>query len=49
MLQVLFPQIIDEYTREAAVVDPVEPDIVLDAVKEEDVHLIKVLTTHHHW
>lgn len=29
--------------------DPVAPDTVLDAVKEEGVNLTKVLTTHHHW
>nr|XP_022916686.1 hydroxyacylglutathione hydrolase, mitochondrial isoform X1 [Onthophagus taurus] len=41
--------IIDENTNQAAVVDPVEPETVLNAVKEEKVNLTKVLTTHHHW
>ncbi|XP_033630152.1 hydroxyacylglutathione hydrolase, mitochondrial-like [Asterias rubens] len=41
--------IIDEKTREAAIVDPVNPEKVVDAVKEEDVKLKTVLTTHHHW
>lgn len=39
----------DEETKEAAIVDPVEPDTVLAAVEEEKVNLTKVLTTHHHW
>nr|CAH7756867.1 unnamed protein product [Callosobruchus chinensis] len=41
--------IIDEQTKQAAIVDPVEPDTVLKAVKEEGVNLTKVLTTHYHW
>ncbi|XP_074035995.1 hydroxyacylglutathione hydrolase tenzing norgay isoform X2 [Leptinotarsa decemlineata] len=41
--------ITDENTKQAAVVDPVEPDTVLAAVKAEGVNLTKVLTTHHHW
>ncbi|CAH1789670.1 unnamed protein product [Owenia fusiformis] len=41
--------LIDEDTQECAVVDPVEPDKVLAAVKEEGVNLTTVLTTHHHW
>ncbi|KAJ8942807.1 hypothetical protein NQ314_009944 [Rhamnusium bicolor] len=40
--------ITDENTNQAAVVDPVEPDTVLDAVKAAGVNLTKVLTTHHH-
>lgn len=44
-----FFQISDENTKQAAVVDPVEPDTVLQAVKSEGVNLTKVLTTHHHW
>ncbi|XP_018570449.1 hydroxyacylglutathione hydrolase, mitochondrial isoform X2 [Anoplophora glabripennis] len=39
----------DENTKQAAIVDPVEPDTVLQAVKSEGVNLTKVLTTHHHW
>ncbi|KAJ8253933.1 hypothetical protein COCON_G00205450 [Conger conger] len=41
--------LIDEDTREAAIVDPVEPAKVLDAVKKHRVKLTTVLTTHHHW
>ncbi|XP_044734006.1 hydroxyacylglutathione hydrolase, mitochondrial isoform X2 [Chrysoperla carnea] len=41
--------IIDEDTREAAIVDPVAPETVLKAVQEENVKLKKILTTHHHW
>ncbi|KAJ8957416.1 hypothetical protein NQ318_004896 [Aromia moschata] len=41
--------ITDENTKQAAVVDPVEPDTVLAAVQAEGVNLTKVLTTHHHW
>ncbi|XP_067647846.1 hydroxyacylglutathione hydrolase, mitochondrial-like isoform X2 [Eurosta solidaginis] len=41
--------IIDTATKEAAIVDPVEPDTVLAAVEAEQVNLTKVLTTHHHW
>ncbi|XP_023307988.2 hydroxyacylglutathione hydrolase, mitochondrial isoform X2 [Lucilia cuprina] len=36
-------------TREAAIVDPVDPEAVINAVKQESVNLTKVLTTHHHW
>ncbi|KAJ8764075.1 hypothetical protein K2173_004976 [Erythroxylum novogranatense] len=41
--------IIDEDTKEAAVVDPVEPDKILKVASEHGVHLKFVLTTHHHW
>ncbi|XP_001602195.1 hydroxyacylglutathione hydrolase, mitochondrial isoform X1 [Nasonia vitripennis] len=41
--------IIDEDTQEAAIVDPVSPDQVLAAVKENNCKLTKILTTHHHW
>ncbi|XP_045478223.1 hydroxyacylglutathione hydrolase, mitochondrial isoform X2 [Harmonia axyridis] len=41
--------IVDENTRQAAVVDPVEPQKVLDAVARQNVNLTKILTTHHHW
>jgi len=41
--------LIDDKTKEAAIVDPVEPDKVIKAVKEENVNLTTVLTTHHHW
>lgn len=42
-------QITDEATKEAAIVDPVAPDTVLEAVQNAGVNLTKVLTTHHHW
>ncbi|XP_014291935.1 hydroxyacylglutathione hydrolase, mitochondrial isoform X1 [Halyomorpha halys] len=41
--------IIDNDTKEAAAVDPVDPDTLFSAVKNLDVNLTKVLTTHHHW
>ncbi|GFP86636.1 hydroxyacylglutathione hydrolase cytoplasmic [Phtheirospermum japonicum] len=41
--------IIDEATKEAAVVDPVEPHKVLRVAQENGVDLKLVLTTHHHW
>lgn len=42
-------QIIDKATQTAAIVDPVDPDSVLSAVKDANVSLTQVLTTHHHW
>ncbi|NWT25075.1 GLO2 protein, partial [Cardinalis cardinalis] len=41
--------LIDRDTSEAAIVDPVQPQKVLDAVKKHGVRLTTVLTTHHHW
>ncbi|KAK6936579.1 Metallo-beta-lactamase [Dillenia turbinata] len=41
--------IIDEVSKEAAVVDPVEPDKLIQAASQNGVHLSFVLTTHHHW
>lgn len=41
--------VVDEVSKEAACVDPVEPEKILRAVKEEGVRLTTVLTTHHHW
>eukprot|EP00051_Salpingoeca_urceolata_P006900 m.91429 g.91429 ORF g.91429 m.91429 type:complete len:264 (-) comp15038_c0_seq1:27-818(-) len=41
--------IIDKDTRQAAAVDPVEPDKVLQAAQDADVKVIAVLTTHDHW
>ncbi|XP_066293295.1 hydroxyacylglutathione hydrolase, mitochondrial-like isoform X1 [Branchiostoma lanceolatum] len=41
--------IVDEATKEAAIVDPVEPDKIVAAVKKEGIKLTTVLTTHHHW
>jgi hydroxyacylglutathione hydrolase len=40
---------VDEATKEAAIVDPVAPETVVDAVKKHGVRLTTVLTTHHHW
>ncbi|KAL0841476.1 hypothetical protein ABMA28_015153 [Loxostege sticticalis] len=41
--------IVDKATKEAAIVDPVDPNSVLQAVQEQGVNLTTVLTTHHHW
>jgi hydroxyacylglutathione hydrolase len=41
--------IICNKTKDAAIVDPVNPEVVLEAVKTENVNLKSVLTTHHHW
>ncbi|CAH2036903.1 unnamed protein product, partial [Iphiclides podalirius] len=41
--------IVDKATKEAAIVDPVEPNTVIKAVQENGVKLTTVLTTHHHW
>ncbi|XP_041978032.1 hydroxyacylglutathione hydrolase, mitochondrial isoform X2 [Aricia agestis] len=41
--------IVDKATKEAAIVDPVAPETVLEAVNEQGVKLTTVLTTHHHW
>uniref|UniRef100_A0A3P8WGG2 Hydroxyacylglutathione hydrolase n=1 Tax=Cynoglossus semilaevis TaxID=244447 RepID=A0A3P8WGG2_CYNSE len=41
--------LIDADTREAAIVDPVEPIKVVEAVRKHSVKLTTVLTTHHHW
>ncbi|CAG9786024.1 unnamed protein product [Diatraea saccharalis] len=41
--------IVDKTTKEAAIVDPVEPKTVLKAVQEQGLKLTSVLTTHHHW
>ncbi|XP_068243146.1 hydroxyacylglutathione hydrolase, mitochondrial isoform X2 [Palaemon carinicauda] len=41
--------LMDEKTKEAAIVDPVEPKTVLAAVEETGANLTTVLTTHHHW
>ncbi|XP_054281989.1 probable hydrolase PNKD [Macrosteles quadrilineatus] len=40
--------IVDNETKEAAVVDPVEPEHVLAELKGKDIKLTKILTTHHH-
>jgi hydroxyacylglutathione hydrolase len=41
--------IIDEATKQAAAVDPVEPEKVIQVAKDNSVDLKLVLTTHHHW
>ncbi|XP_073126960.1 hydroxyacylglutathione hydrolase cytoplasmic [Henckelia pumila] len=41
--------IFDEITKQAAVVDPVEPPKILRVAQENGVDLKLVLTTHHHW
>ncbi|XP_044928124.1 hydroxyacylglutathione hydrolase, mitochondrial isoform X2 [Mustela putorius furo] len=41
--------IIDDETKEAAIVDPVQPQKVVETVKKLGVKLTTVLTTHHHW
>ncbi|XP_075420606.1 hydroxyacylglutathione hydrolase, mitochondrial isoform X2 [Tenrec ecaudatus] len=41
--------LIDPDTREAAVVDPAQPQKVVDVAKKQGVKLTTVLTTHHHW
>lgn len=46
---IIFARIIDEATKEAAVVDPVEPHSILRVAQENGVDLKLVLTTHHHW
>lgn len=54
---VILPALQDNYmyliicsqTRDAAIVDPVDPDSVLKAIEEENCNLTKVFTTHHHW
>ncbi|CAB5396132.1 unnamed protein product [Rhizophagus irregularis] len=40
--------VIDEKTNEAAVVDPAEPEKVLEVVKNQGVNLKHLITTHHH-
>ncbi|KAI3793136.1 hypothetical protein L1987_35750 [Smallanthus sonchifolius] len=41
--------VIDEKTKQGAVVDPVDPEKVIGVAKENGVELKIVLTTHHHW
>ncbi|EPS73265.1 hypothetical protein M569_01492 [Genlisea aurea] len=41
--------IVDKRTREAAVVDPVEPGKILPVAEEIGADLKLILTTHHHW
>lgn len=40
---------IDKSSNEAAIVDPVAPDSVIQSVNEHKVNLTTILTTHHHW
>lgn len=42
-------KLVDDATKEAAIVDPVAPETVMDAVKAEGLSLTTILTTHHHW
>ncbi|XP_061180348.1 hydroxyacylglutathione hydrolase, mitochondrial-like isoform X2 [Saccostrea echinata] len=41
--------LVDEETKQCAAVDPVEPEKIIEAVKEENCTLTTILTTHHHW
>lgn len=41
--------IVDQKTKDGAVVDPVEPEKILQAANSHGVNLKLVLTTHHHW
>uniref|UniRef100_A0A8D1FR05 Metallo-beta-lactamase domain-containing protein n=1 Tax=Sus scrofa TaxID=9823 RepID=A0A8D1FR05_PIG len=41
--------VIDDDTKEAAIVDPVQPQKVVETVRKHGVKLTTVLTTHHHW
>ncbi|KAM6156167.1 hydroxyacylglutathione hydrolase, mitochondrial isoform 1-T1 [Rhynchocyon petersi] len=41
--------LVDKDSGEAAIVDPVQPQKVLETVKKHGVKLTTVLTTHHHW
>jgi len=41
--------LVDEKSREAAIIDPVAPDTVIKAVADLQVNLTTILTTHHHW
>lgn len=41
--------LVDKATQQAAIVDPVQPQTVIEAVKKAGVKLTTVLTTHHHW
>ncbi|KAF2549470.1 hypothetical protein F2Q70_00023658 [Brassica cretica] len=41
--------IIDESTGDAAVVDPVDPEKVIQSAEQHSAKIKFVLTTHHHW
>lgn len=41
--------IVCNQTKDAAIVDPVNPETVIEAIKKEGVNLKSVITTHHHW
>jgi len=41
--------LIDDKTKEAAVIDPVEPSKILNVLSQTGAKLTSVLTTHHHW
>jgi hydroxyacylglutathione hydrolase len=40
--------LVDELSREAVVVDPALPDVVIDFIKNNNLKLTKILNTHHH-
>ncbi|KAI9270861.1 beta-lactamase-like protein [Sporodiniella umbellata] len=41
--------LIDEKSKEAAVIDPVEPNKILNIISQTGTRLKSVFTTHHHW
>lgn len=41
--------LVDEKSNICAAIDPVEPKKLLQKVQEQNLHLVAVLTTHHHW
>jgi len=41
--------VIDEHSKEAAAVDPADPEKVISAAQKEGVKITTILTTHHHW
>jgi len=41
--------LVDESSNEGAVIDPVEPDKIIEIVNRENIKLTTILTTHHHW
>lgn len=41
--------LIDTQTNVAAAIDPAGAEAVYDAAKKENVKIIAILTTHHHW
>ena len=41
--------VVDEQSKKAAIVDPVNIDSVLNTAKSQGVELTHALVTHHHW